>query len=339
MPTAGLDITDREIRFIELREDRGAFKVEKYDKQELADGVIRGGTIEKRDELVAALTKIREANHLKFVRVSLPEEKAYLFHTTVPYVDDPDEMRESISFTIEENVPLSAEEVVFDYDVIVNGAVETSKEIEVAVSVLPIDVVDLYIDVIRSSGLRPMSLMVESQAIAKAVIPKENPNAFLIINVRAETTALYIVNNNTVHFTSAFSTRGGSVGAPVSSAAITKEGELVSDEDRDSEADATDDFTSHISSILTEVRRVHNFWHSRGIGAKKENHIKKFLVCGDHALNKEFKKQLTEAFSVDIEPANVWGNALAFDEYVPEIPAEEALHYAAAIGLALPQNL
>lgn len=338
MPTAGLDIADGEIRFIELREDRGTFKVEKYDRQELAPGVISGGSIQKKDELVAALTKIREANRLKFVRVSLPEEKSYLFHTTVPYVADHDEMRESISFTIEENVPLSADEVVFDYEVIANGSAQTSKEVAVAVSVLPISVVDLYVDVIRSSGLRPMSLMVESQAIAKAVVPKENSNAFLVLNVRAETTAIYIVNNNTVHFTSAFSTKGGSVSAPITSSAITQGGEIITEGEKDQENDP-DDLASYSSSILTEVRRVYNYWHSRGVGSKEANKIKKFLVCGDSALSKQFQQKLAELFSTNVETANVWTNALTFDEYVPDIPAEEALRYAAAIGLALPQNI
>ncbi|MEX0672605.1 MAG: pilus assembly protein PilM [Candidatus Paceibacterota bacterium] len=337
MPTAGLDIADGEIRFIELREDRGVLGLQNYGMQKIANDVIEEGSIEKKEELVAALTKIREENGLKFVRVSLPEEKSYVFHTTVPYAANPDEMRDAISFTIEENVPLSAENVVFDYNVIGRKSVKVSEDVDVAVSALPINVVEMYIDVIRSSGLRPMSLMVESQAIARSVVPKENPNSFLVINIDTETSVVYIVNNNTVHFTSAFPTKNAGSSVLTSSTSITQEGELVDNkEDSISEEDT---FFSNASEILAEVKRVYDYWHSRGIGSQKDNQVKKFLICGDHALDKQFQKKLAETFSVDVETANVWINAMTFDESVPEIPVDEALRYAAAIGLALPQNI
>lgn len=353
MPTAGLDISDDAIRFIGLRRDRGSYLLEKHDCRDVPDGVIQNGTIKDQESLVPLLSEIREANDLTFARVALPEEKSYLYHATVPYVADDDEMRESVAYTIEENVPLSAHEVVFDYDVTAIGSVEEESDVEVVVSVLPADVVNEYLEVITASGFRPLSLMVESQAIAKAVVPRDAAESVAIINISEGTTAVYIVKHGAVHFTSAFSTEGGSVSAPVKMSFVDNEleegeGEKKggSSEDESEPEDRLEEGAAEESSgeevfveqygrsIATEVRRVVDYWETHG-----GDEITRLMLCGEHAGSAPFKQFLAGALDRQVLTANVWVNALSFEEVIPNIPREAALYYAAAIGLALPQHM
>lgn len=338
MPTAGLDISDDAIRFIELRSDRHAFLLEKYDSQELPGGVIQNGTIQQKEELIAALTEVREANDLKFVRVSLPEEKSYLYHASVPYLSDDSQMRESVSYTIEENVPLSMEDVVFDYDVVATESPQEEEEVDVVVSVLPVEVVEEYLDVITTSGFQPLALMVESQAVAKAVVPKDDPGAYLIIHLKGEKTIAYIVNNNAVHFTSAFAAQNGSVSVPAHMSFV---GEDTAQETKESGEDASSsELQEHsVTSIATEAKRVIDYWHTQAIGSQEGGKITNVILCGDHADNDEFKQALSAKLQLNVQTANVWVNALDFDVYIPEIPMSTAFHYTAAIGLALPQHM
>jgi len=366
MPTAGLDIGDRAIRFVELWRDRGTFKVAKYDKQTIEEGVITGGDISDRDMLVERLSELRKKHNLKFVRVSLPEEKAYLYHTSVPYVANAEEMRQSVQFTIEENVPHEPESVVFDYEVVKDEAVEEGVDVNIVVSVLPSDVVNAYLEVLDASGLRPMSLMVESQAITHAVVPRESHDTYLVINGGEHKTAIYIVDHAAVHFTSTFTTEGGTVATPVEQEFSEPTNQLDESEaspsvDAGEEADtpkndleqrleaieATKDERSadedrdafmqeHTNTIVQETRRVLQYWQSHGVGDTQSENVKKVLVCGVNAFDDSFKQQLSSKLGLEVQTANVWTNAFSLAEYVPQIHARDALEYAAAIGLALP---
>ena len=86
-------------------------------------------------ELRKILINLKDEHNLDFVRVSLPEERAYLVKIDVPKVPE-SELRESIGFQLEEHVPIPADEAVFDYLAIKES--KTKKEfLEVAVSAIP----------------------------------------------------------------------------------------------------------------------------------------------------------------------------------------------------------
>ena len=361
MPTAGLDIKDRTARFVKLREDRGSYRLAGYDEREIPDDVIVNGSIQARAQLIEILSDLREANDLEFVRVALPEEKSYLYHTTVPYVTDQDELREAVEYTIEGNVPLPYEEIVFDYRLLATDEPKEGDHVDVVVSVLPAKVVNAYLEVLHESGLRPMALMVESQAIARAVVPQDDPDSMMILNVGNNKTSVYLISRNAVHFTSTFSTKGGSVASPASEGdgafafnadeavnqleAVDEAGEkTASKEPSDTdeinteetkEAD-TIDADAIIPSIVKEVKRVRGYWQSHGVAAGKNDTLRKVVICGNHAYNEQFTQKLAGKLELPVETADVWGNAFSLEEYVPPIRADRAVHYAAAIGLALP---
>ncbi|NDF13372.1 MAG: hypothetical protein EB060_11240 [Proteobacteria bacterium] len=64
---------------------------------------------------------------LSFVQVTLPEDKAYIFRTSIPKVSEA-QVRQAIEFQLEENVPLSPAEAVFDFIVLPQNAAATPDE-------------------------------------------------------------------------------------------------------------------------------------------------------------------------------------------------------------------
>jgi len=361
MSTAGLDITDNHIRVVELTYNQGCYQLKQYNKQSVLENTIVDGEIQERDVLVAMLKEIKEKNKLEFVRVSLPEEKSYLYYTSVPYVDDPNQMREAVEYTIEGNVPLSSDNVVFDYQVVTTDKPNEGKTIGVVVSVLPKSTVDLYITLIKESGMRPVSLMVESQAITRAVIPSHDTSPVMVLNVGDEKTAIYIVNYNIVHFTSSFSTQDGSVGTPVDSSGTfmvydsntegsvkqTQKDDYIDGDDKHvysntDHVDAIDEGSENVNivipSIVKEINRVLRYWNSQQNTSKNGHNIQRVVLCGNYAYNELFKQKLESNINLDVEISNVWTNACSLDRYIPQIHANEAIYYAASIGLALPYN-
>ena len=111
MSAAGLDISDQAIRFMEFAKSKDGLIPTLFGEEKLPQGVIVSGEINKKDELIKILSSIKRKYRLNFVKVSLPEEKAYFFKTEIPKVEN-SEIRQTIEFRLEENVPVRADEAL-----------------------------------------------------------------------------------------------------------------------------------------------------------------------------------------------------------------------------------
>lgn len=316
MPAPGLSLSDNAVRFVEFGHDHRGTIVKKNDELRFPSQLIFGGTIQNQDELVRILKEFREKNDLHYIRASLPEERAYLFSTIVPDVSS-DDIRTSIEFTIEENVPLSVSEAVFDYTVVGPVNLDGKQGLKVTVSVLPQQVVMEYLTIFRNAGFEPLHFEIESQAIAKAIIPKNDERVVLIMNMNIGKVGLYISDQSAIAFTSTIP-----VGLFPSSDA--KKGPV---------ADAT---FSVPKDLIDETKKVFLYWQTQADRKGSEfRAIEKIVLVGEEASRKGIASGLSEEFSVPVEVANVWQNIFSLTDYIPQISKKDSLTYASAIGLAL----
>ncbi len=304
MPAVGLDISDTAVTALELVRQRGAFAVGRFGRRLLPAGAIVDGYVYDKEGVVAELRTLKEELRLSFVNGSLPEEKAYLYTTRMPPVS-PKEMRGVIEFTLEENVPLSPAEAIFDYTVIPSASSSSPDSREVSVTAFPRAVVHTYAELFQAAGLILLSLELGAQAVCRAVISHGDRGTYLVVHRGAEKTGLFIVRDETVHFTAivAMGTSG------------TRE------------------------ALRAEVGRIITYWqtHAGGSGESVAG-IGKIVLCGAGATSPGLRESLARALSLPVEDANVWRNAFSFDAYIPPILFEESLLYAAAVGLALPKG-
>mgnify|MGYP000054785761 CR=1 FL=1 len=78
MQAVGLDITDHRIRFLEFEKKGNGLIVKRYGEAHIATGIIVSGRLKRPKELNNILISFAKKYELEFVRVSLPEERAYL---------------------------------------------------------------------------------------------------------------------------------------------------------------------------------------------------------------------------------------------------------------------
>ncbi|MES2214060.1 MAG: pilus assembly protein PilM [Patescibacteria group bacterium] len=310
LTTVGVSLSDKELHLIEFRQSThaGELVLSEWNEQPLPPGAISAGYINDIPAVVKAISELRKKNPFSYVRATLPEEKAYLF--TVEVEKEPFEsLRDRVAFTIEENVPVTLAKSVFDFDII--GETKGRSTIKVAVCVLPTKSVAFYTQIFQDAGATPISFDVESQAIGRAVIPAGDRRTHLIINIGEEKTGLYVVEDEVVQFSST---------PPYGT--------------RSDESGYTD-----LLSLKAEIRKVFAFWNTRldkeGIPEKK---IEKVLLTGAEAKKDDFINELMADIDVPYALANVWSNAFSVEEYPPDIPYDESLRYAAAIGAALPKK-
>lgn len=339
MSVAGLDISDQAVRFIEFSRNKYGLEIKSFGEKKLPVGLIVSGKIIKRDELISILSELRKKYSLKFVKVSLPEEKAYFFKTEVPKIAG-SEIRQNIEFKLEENVPLRANEALFSYSVIENHHINTN-HFDVSVSVVPKLVAETYADVLEKSGLTPLSFEVESKAVTRSVVTASSKGSIMVVNIRDRVTVITLVRNGAVWFTSAFAIGGNSINEVLrKNFSVSFDGaEKIKEEKMYFETkESLAIFFSLVnvaSSIRDEVSKIYTYWLAKNDqDGKAGGKIEKIILCGKDSAIVGLREYLEESIRVDVEIANVWTNLFSLNEKIPEIDFLKSLDFSVAIGLA-----
>ncbi|MBP9771938.1 MAG: pilus assembly protein PilM [Candidatus Pacebacteria bacterium] len=347
MPAVGLDISDHSVKFLELVHGHGGYRVGRFATKEIPEGIIVGGTITQRDALVALLSDFRKEHNLTFVRASLPEEPGYIFTTRVPQVA-PEETRSLLRFKLEEHVPIAPAEAVVDYDVVTeNEQASLQGQKTVAVSVFPEKLAQDYADLLHASGLTTVSLEIEAQAIARAVIPKGTPGACMVIDIGRMRSGITVSAGGAVRFTTTVDTGGDTLTTLIKQAfpkatdaeiLRIKNEEGLSHEEHAGVKDAMEKFAGMLRG---HIERYYLYWQTHkenkeGQGTPIVNEqIQKIIISGGYANIAGLPEYLARELRVKCERANVWVNAFPIEKYIPPIAYRESLAYASAIGLAL----
>ncbi len=303
IPYAGIMISDTYVRCISFNKKNGVLHLEKYSEKAITPGSVVDGQINNVDELVRIISEIKKELNLRFVKMSLPEEKAYLFTAKIPMVSG-EEIKSSIESKMEENVPVSPAELTFDYKLFERPEKDL---IGVVVSALPINIVDSYVEIAEKSGLSLISLEIESQAVTRAVVPVNTTGTSLVVNFSKDKFGLYVSTSRIVRFTSTIQTRGESSNNP--------------------------------AFLMQEIKRLYTYWHTlkENVG-KSDRQISQIYICGE-GIDDSLVSFVSTNSKTPTSLANVWVNAFDINKNVPEISFDESLKFAGSIGLAIPSKI
>ncbi len=308
IPYSGLDISDDAIRCIDFSHHAKHLSIHKYGMKPLPIGTIESGNIKNKDVLINTLSEFRKESNLYTVKVSLPEERMYLFKTEI-FATSEQEIKQNIEFKLEENVPLSASDAIFFFDIIPNTVEEEDKRFA-SVSVAPRDLVISYLDALRSAGLMTISFEVQAKACAHSLIPYKSRETVIIVNIMDHKSGLYVVCGRTVCFTSTISWGKKNM-------------------------ENTENIHDAIDELKRELGKVNSYWVLHGHGTI----ISKIILSGRGALSPGLVSHCSPDAKIVAEIGQVWKNAFPIDKYIPPIHLEDSLDYAVASGLALPRFL
>jgi Tfp pilus assembly PilM family ATPase len=337
MPAAGLDVGNQHIRFVECAESRHGTVLSRWVERKIPTSVFFSDDLATNQDMRKIFQNIRNEFGLNFVRLSLPEDRSYLFRTVVPVKTDA-EIRSAIELQLEENVPLTADEAIFDYTVIERGV----DFVAVSVAVFPKRFVENTTQFLLSAGLTPVGFHLTADATAKAVIKEGDQSTYLVVHFSEKSIGLYIVSQGVLQFTSNLP-----FGGEVLTDAIARHFSVDTDEairikksgDRIRGSNAIELFYSvaHSASVLKdEMMRVIDYWENHKI---KDQHIGKkidaVILTGADANIPGFDEYLSLSVGLRVDIGNVWTNLLSFDDSIPALPLSESLNYGAAIGLML----
>jgi len=304
MRYAGLNISDDVIRCLEYARTSRGLAISRYATVDLPENLIDGGDIHDENKLTEILTEFDRAHDLSYVKVSIPEEKAYLFETEIPGPTDVKSVSQYIEFKLEENVPLSAADAVFYFDLIRPS--KPGEATRASVSVVPRTYVERYISLLRNAGIFPMAFEIAPRALERAIIPSDDRGTVLFVHLMKRKAGMYVISRGAVSFTSTLSL---------------------------STAPEDGDLKERVTDIAREVGRIQSYWISRGAGQA----VGRVLLVGKDALS--YEAPMSAALSqigLNAHAADVWHNVLDLNRYIPPISREDSLEYAVAAGLGMP---
>lgn len=163
-----------------------------------------------------------------------------------------------------------------------------------------------YLSAFRNSTISVKSFELEAEAIARAVIKKDDPETYMIVDFNKNRAGIFIVLRNEVLSISVL------------------------------EFDENKPFNIFKEDLKNEIARRFVYWHThKDEKGKSKPPVKKIIVCGENSNIFQLSEYLSSALRSKVELANVWINILDTEKNIPEINFQESFKFTPALGVAL----
>ena len=86
LPSAGVDVSDTSLKYIQFLPDHHSGKkllLKTWGDIDIPEGALSRGEVIDKSKLTDVLREFKERTGTQYIRVSLPEERAYLFETEI----------------------------------------------------------------------------------------------------------------------------------------------------------------------------------------------------------------------------------------------------------------
>lgn len=346
MPSIGVDISDTSLKYIQFAPTihHGTKRqLKQWGELDIPVGVLNRGQVSDQKQLTAVLSEFKDKTKADFIRVSLPEERAYLFETEIKRSTPPREIRSLLEFRLEENVPIPAREAFFDYNILESET--TDKSLRVVVAAYSRETILNYYDACMMAGLTPLSFEVEAQAMVRSVVPRGTTGAHILVDFGKTRTGIGIVLNGFLMYASTIEFGGNQLSDILRKEhGNLSEGEITVIKNTQglikgvNDTRSYDSLISTISVIKDELASRIQYWHASDY-KPEDRQIRSVILCGGSVNLKGLPEYLTETLGVETKRANVWQNAFSLDTMIPPIDLRHSYGYATAIGLALKRTV
>jgi type IV pilus assembly protein PilM len=342
----GIDISDFSLKIAYLKKKKDDLKLISFGEQKIPSGIIQKGEVKNENRLAevikSALSRVKGKKiRTKYVISSLPEEKSFIDVIQIPLLEE-EEIKNMISFEIENHIPFQLDEVYFDFEV-VRPSSNKQKYREVLIAAIPKEIVDSYNNAFHKAKLQPLAFEIESFAIVRALIRRgEIKKPLLIIDFGRTRTTFMIYSGTSLRFTST---------VPFSSQMLTEilakqlkissqEAERVKlKEGLEGDKKVAKILTAHLKKLINEINSHLDYYKSHEVKEqilRNGKRAEKVLLCGGGANLKGLPEFISSFLKTDVELGNPWVNILKSPlKEVPGLPYRKSLSYTTALGLAL----
>jgi len=350
----GLDLSDFSLKIVKLKKGKEQFEVASFGMREVPAGLIKKGVIVREDAVAGiikeAIAEIKgEKLGTQYAVCSLPEEEAFLKVIRLPKMSK-EEIARGIKWQLEPNLPLSLEEVCFDWQELPSQSKENSF---VLISALSKKIINSYLSVFKKAGIIPIVFEIESMASARSLLKDgSSPQPVIILDIGASGTGFTIFSGETILFTSHVAVSGMDFNRALAEELNIeiKEAERLkikvglpggfedNPEISELERKIRNALLPILEKLSSEIQHYIDYYRNYGIIECVPNGIiSKILLCGGDSLLYGLPEFLSSKSKLSIEIGNPWINILleSSKKETSQISYKESLGYTVALGLAL----
>ena len=350
-PAFGLDISDVSMKAMLLQKKKSEVSPRAWADLKIPPGVIENDEIKDKKFLVQSIKNLiqnTKGGPIKTKRViaSVPESKSFVRIINLPPMED-EEIKEAISWEVEEHIPVDIENVYLDWQKIEVGkkpksvwleGKENINQTKILVVATPKKIIDDLAEVLKKADLIPQILEIESAAATRALIPKEDFGPYLIIDIDAYRTSFIIINKQILQLTTSIPIAGNAFTDAIArrlgiddqeAEQLKRKHGLDKKKKRGRIYQA---LAPSLSNLTEEVNRLIKFYQEY---FPVKNKISKVILCGGSAKLPGIASCLTHTLKLDVKLGNPWANIYKTKGRIPPISYKNSLSYTTAIGLAL----
>ncbi len=354
----GLDISDTTVRLMRLEPSGNGWFPAAFAEARVPKGMVVDSKIVQPDALAnLVIQQIKNPAFGKFdsdfVVMAVPEAKSFVRVISVPRMTEAEAV-EAVPLEAEQYIPLPSENVYLDYKFLPSLASGRSGErqaegekMKVLIMASPKNYIDDYLDLAKRIKLRPVAIEVESEAIARALVPNnQRGSALLIVDIGATHTSLIIHDQGILQFTSSLPVAGESLTSqiaqqltinPEDAEKLKRQHGLAQTRDGERVRAA---LKPMFSSLIEAIENTIAFYREHSESGRT---IGEVVICGGGGKLKGLPEYLSDAVhhhtgteSIPVHLGDPWVNVLEKPiKRVPPIPKADAIGFTTAIGLAL----
>lgn len=291
---------------------------------------------------ISALTKLLEKSltrpqhgnfSTKRVVVSIPESKSFVRVIPLQNMSEA-QIGNAIIFEVESYIPLPIDQVYLDWQVLS----QTKDGLEILVIASPREYIDKYLKVLEGAGLQVIGIETEAQSVARALVPQTVKEPILIADMDAFKTALIMVQDATLQFTSSVPIAGNSfTELLVKNLSLQPEtAEKLKQQIGFANTVEYPNFKLNMlpamKDLAEEIKNILKFHYEH-----HENHIGKLLLTGGAAklqnIAQELEPMLADYAPLEVTVANPLQHVPNYNDQA--LGPYEALSFTTAIGLAM----
>ncbi len=348
-----LDISDNSLKIVGLKRQGKFFNLASLKEEEIKSGIIKEGEIKDGAALIKIIKEAvkkttGEKLKTKYVVASLPEEKAFLQVIRLPKMSEED-LKSAVVFEAENYIPLPIDQVYLDYQ-IVRPLSNHLDHLDVLLAALPKTTVDPYLDCLKSSGLKPKALEIESLAISRALIKNEiSPSPVLLIDLGATRTSFIVYSGSSLRFTSSIPiscqhftqivSKALNVSMPEAEKLKIKFGLTADAKSLKGQTNIFEALIPSLTDLVQQIKKHLDYYQNHSFHehlASGDRGISKIMLCGGGANLKGFSGFLSSQLAIPVVISNPWINILPEGRgNKSQLSFGESLRYATALGLAL----
>lgn len=313
---AGVDVGLDHIRFMKMKRRGPKLEIIDFGIENTLSTVDHTKPLVSQVDIIKVLKKIQKEHKLKYVEVSLPEDKIYLYMAEIEDGTE-DSIRNQIESKIEENVPVQVDDAVFDFTKVTSIA--NSNKALYSVTVADRKDINDYIELFKSADMEIVSFLILNQALTKTFVKVGDVESYCIVAVEKHSVVVSIVSFGIVIYTS---TINRSVFRDEAGILVLETPALLSD-------------------VVADINKIMTFWLSYVEKNKKYNFqkIRSIILTSTHndILQSDFANKISSQLKIPTHIGDVWLNVMDTSKAVPPISKNDSYQYAATIGLGMPR--